>query len=186
MMVTHGYKERLTMKQSETVWPIESTFFLRATASHTPCTYPAPCTNQQQKRCFTTEGTAGRPVSPMEELPEVYTVVANLQHDRLVAVHTSIESVNKITASTDSGKEIATGWWMAHERILAWRTEEIGEWERANQARVTSCYCSCVRMLHIQRRTQPLATHRGKVKPGTIDPGADPGRGLRGLQPPVS
>ena len=41
----------------------------------------------------------------MEELPEVYTVVANLQHDRLVAVHTSIESVNKITAS---GKEIAT------------------------------------------------------------------------------
>ena len=44
----------------------------------------------------------------MEELPEVYTVVAILQHDRLVAVHTSIESVNKITASTGSGKELAT------------------------------------------------------------------------------
>ena len=70
--------------------------------------YPAPCTSQHQKRCFTTEGTAGRPVSPMEELPEVYTVVAILQHDRLVAVHTSIESGNKTTASTGSGKELAT------------------------------------------------------------------------------
>ena len=44
----------------------------------------------------------------MEELPEVYTVVVILQHDRLVAVHTSIESGNKTTASTGSGKELAT------------------------------------------------------------------------------